>query len=213
MSARPVSGSLRFARARGDSASTSSRVGHTRALQDVAPMRRAVGLADHHMGMNLGIALFQRDVAGERQYLDLLAHRDPSVLPALAVEVTEHHLAERADGREIRGTHSLAPEKLVSVAISSSPLSNTSAQVLSPFSWSIAALMDSLLTARSRTEGESGGRLPLSEQPRPRRLLDHPFSGDTSKPCAAGSGTMRCRHGDECGDAADSDACNIYTLG
>src|SRR5438128_5787219 len=33
--------------------------------------------------------------------------------------------------------------KLVSVAISSSPLSNTSAQVLSPFSWSIAALMDS----------------------------------------------------------------------
>jgi len=72
-------------------------------------MRRAVGLADHHMGMNLGIALFQRDVAGERQYLDLLAHRDPAVLPALAVEVTEHHLAERADGREMRGTHSLAP--------------------------------------------------------------------------------------------------------
>src|SRR4029453_4370705 len=72
-------------------------------------MRRAVGLADHHMSMNLGIALFQRDVAGERQYLDLLAHRDPAVLPALAVEVTEHHLAERADRREMRGTHSLAP--------------------------------------------------------------------------------------------------------
>jgi hypothetical protein len=37
MSARPVSGSLRFARARGDSVSTSSRVGHIRALKTWPP--------------------------------------------------------------------------------------------------------------------------------------------------------------------------------
>src|SRR4029453_4360419 len=126
-------------------------------------MRRAVGLADHHMSMNLGIALFQRDVAGERQYLDLLAHRDPAVLPALAVEVTEHHLAERADRREMRGTHSLAPgeagqcgHQLVALVEHERPgLESVFVEHRRPHVF--------LLTAHLRTEGASGGPPPLSE--------------------------------------------------
>ena len=55
------------------------------------------------MGVDGRLVVRERDVAREREHLDLLVERDLLVLLALPVEVAEDHVAERANGGEVRG--------------------------------------------------------------------------------------------------------------
>jgi monofunctional glycosyltransferase len=80
---------------------------HT-AREQVTPTGGAVGKAHNHVGMELGlVGGVQRDVADQREDLHLLGEQHPLVILPRAIEVTEGHLAERADGREMRGAQTL----------------------------------------------------------------------------------------------------------
>src|SRR5579875_1478621 len=45
-------------------------------LQQVAAARRAVGTTDDHVRVDLRLAVLERDVADQREHLDLFPHRD-----------------------------------------------------------------------------------------------------------------------------------------
>src|SRR5438093_1938552 len=74
-------------------------------FQQVAAQRRAVRLAEDHVRMNLGLpALSLRNVADQRNDLDLLADGNPLVVLLRPVEVAERHVLEGADGSEVTAT-------------------------------------------------------------------------------------------------------------
>jgi hypothetical protein len=68
---------------------------------------RCVGLANDDVGVHLRLAIFQRDIAGERQHFDLLLKRDPFVVLALTLEEAERDVAEGANAGEARRCHVL----------------------------------------------------------------------------------------------------------
>src|SRR5882672_5258593 len=73
----------------------------------MAAARLVVGAPDDDVRVDLRLALVERDVAEQREHLHLLVERDPLVVPLRAVEVAQRHVAERADGREVRGAELL----------------------------------------------------------------------------------------------------------
>jgi hypothetical protein len=70
----------------------------------MSAMRRAVGFTEHHMHVNLRLAVRLRDVADEREHFDLLDNGNPFVVAFLEIKKAEHTIAERADGRELART-------------------------------------------------------------------------------------------------------------
>jgi hypothetical protein len=70
---------------------------------EVPAARGAVARADDDVGVDLGPAVVQRDVAGERQDFHLFEHRDVDVGAAVPIEVGEGRVAERADAGEVTG--------------------------------------------------------------------------------------------------------------
>src|SRR5438874_1988862 len=76
-------------------------------LQQMAAARLAVGASDDDVRVDLRLALVERDVAEQREHLHLLVKRDLLVVALRAVEIAQRHVAERADGREVRGAELL----------------------------------------------------------------------------------------------------------
>src|SRR3954469_7280533 len=85
-------------------------------LQQVAAVRAAVALAEHHVGMDLRPFVADRHVADEREHLDLLADRNAQVLLLLPVEIADHHLAKGADRRKARRGHAVLARKALEQA-------------------------------------------------------------------------------------------------
>src|SRR5437763_13328081 len=72
-------------------------------LEQMPAVRRSICFPDDDVCVHLRLLpLVYRDVAREREHLYLLVDRDPRVVPALAIEVTDDEIAEGADPREVR---------------------------------------------------------------------------------------------------------------
>lgn len=97
ISASPDCASAVRARCTGDCTSITSSVGRTWASSRWPPQGAAVAPAEHGVRVDLRLVAVERDVADEREHLDLLVHRDALGVLVLLVEVAEDRAAERAD--------------------------------------------------------------------------------------------------------------------
>src|SRR5918994_1911799 len=70
-------------------------------FNQVATVRRRICLADDDVRLDLWLAVFDADVADQRQHLDLLVDADMAILLARPVEVCDDHARESADCGEL----------------------------------------------------------------------------------------------------------------
>src|SRR6476646_9427309 len=69
--------------------------------EDMPAPRGAIRLADDDMDMRLRLTVRARDIADERECLNLLIERDFFVVFPVAVEVAEYHIAEGANADDL----------------------------------------------------------------------------------------------------------------
>src|SRR5437868_6463133 len=70
-------------------------------LEQMTTVRGAIVFADDNVRVHLRFAVGDRYVASEREHFDLLAYRYALVTFSIPVEVTEHHVTECSDPREV----------------------------------------------------------------------------------------------------------------
>jgi hypothetical protein len=70
-------------------------------LQDMPSVRRPIRFTNYDMRVYLRRAVFQSNIADQRKDLHLLFDRYLLIVSFIAIEITEHHTAKRADGREM----------------------------------------------------------------------------------------------------------------
>jgi hypothetical protein len=70
----------------------------------MAAVRDALGVTDHHVGMQLRLVARAGGVADQREHLDLRAERDRAIRPHDRVEPAEPHVAD-GDGFVQRYLH------------------------------------------------------------------------------------------------------------
>src|SRR3954466_5637862 len=73
--------------------------------------RAAVGRADDDVRVDLRLAVRDGDIPEQAEHLDLLVERDPRVVLARPVEVTEHDALEGANSRDRRGGDTVLPRE------------------------------------------------------------------------------------------------------
>jgi hypothetical protein len=103
--------------------------------------RTTVPSADDDVRVHLRLAVLLGDVAEEREYLDLLRERNLEVVLLLAVEVAELDVAGAPMAVKRAAVSARSRANASSSAMTSSPLSKTSAYVRSPFSCRSFAFM------------------------------------------------------------------------
>src|SRR5512142_412067 len=70
-------------------------------LHQMAAVRRAIGLADDHVGMHLRLSRAESNVTGQRKDFDLFVEGDSFVVFSRPIEVSDDDIAERPDGSEM----------------------------------------------------------------------------------------------------------------
>jgi hypothetical protein len=81
-------------------------------VEQVAAADRRIATAHNDVGVYHRLVVLQRDIADERQELDLLADLVALVALALSVEVTERDRLERADAAQARRTDGVGFQEL-----------------------------------------------------------------------------------------------------
>ena len=114
-------------------------------FEKMSAHRRSVFLPDHDVGMHLGLAFIERDVADQRDNLHLLVHLILQVIFLLQVKVPESRVAEGADRGEVSAADiGCSFANFVSVEMTSSPVSKIKTVPLS----SLLALHRNILRPR-----------------------------------------------------------------
>ena len=70
---------------------------------EVATTGCAVGFAEDHVGMELGLAIRKRDVAKQGEDLNLFGNWNPFIVTFSDLKKSEHRVAERANRGELAG--------------------------------------------------------------------------------------------------------------
>jgi hypothetical protein len=71
-------------------------------VEKMASASAAVAAAEHHVSMQARLAPCAREVAGQREHLDLIVDRNPQVFPPVDVKVADCRPRERPDPAERR---------------------------------------------------------------------------------------------------------------
>jgi hypothetical protein len=110
ISAIPAAGSNSFLRCTGLSVNTTSQSRANLGLQQVSTVRRAIALSDYGVRMDLGLTIFQGDVADQRKQFDLA---DAGRLTFAGCELQAQGCSgsghQESTAREIRARAGLVP--------------------------------------------------------------------------------------------------------
>src|SRR4030095_1875505 len=71
--------------------------------KNMTAVRRAVGLADHDVSMDLRILIFKGDIADEGENFYLFFYRNLLVFFCVPIEIAEHDVAKCTDGCKVTG--------------------------------------------------------------------------------------------------------------